>query len=298
MKNQFFPGPRVLIAAPVSDRHSHLLNKWIKHLEQLDYPNIDVCLVDNTKENDDYFNKIKTLKVKGRNVITWKHQWDSQKRHPLQMLADVREDIRKYFIEHKEYNFLFWLDQDIFIPKWGVQRLLSYNRDLVGFYVHVFPKGQHKPCVLKSGEVLLGGGLDYYTFSEIDAYKRFVAKYKAKKLTKEEKLLVPFLIKERFKPQLFETYWVGLGCLMCSRKVSEIVPFLTHPTLIWGEDLWYAAAVNDKGFRVFCDTTIRPEHFNCDWSAVIKKSPQVMNFYVAQGPVKSKEAVIIDRSKK
>ncbi|GAG57115.1 unnamed protein product, partial [marine sediment metagenome] len=44
--------PKVLIGAPTSDRHKHLLEDWIKSLDSFTYPNIDVLLVD-TSEKDD-----------------------------------------------------------------------------------------------------------------------------------------------------------------------------------------------------------------------------------------------------
>ena len=287
--------PRVLICAPTSDRHSHLIDEWIEHLENLTYTNFDVCLVDNSLKGNEYFKKLSKLKVQGRKVITWKHKWNTQDTNHLQMLAHVREDIRKYFLEN-DYTHLFVLDDDIFIPRNGLQTLLSYNKDQVGFYVHVFYKPNRRPCLLKSGEIELGKGLKYFTFAEIDAYKRFSKKFVKNTLSKEEKLLIPHVIKDLTNPNLFKTYGVNLGCLMIKKHVLEECQFRTHPTFIWGEDLWYFAEANAKHFDFWVDTNVRAVHKNTDWE-VINQSKKQMGFIVMSGPADSKNFELINRRK-
>jgi len=298
--------PRVLIAAPTSERHKHLIDDWLKSLEDLDYANIRVCLVDTTVEDPNftkaeentYFSHIKEKKVKGHEIISWRRPWDPKQERAIQMLAYVREDIRKFFIEHKEFDYLFWLDDDVFIPKDSIQRLLSYRKDLVGFYVHVYYKPKRRPCVFKSGEIILGKGLEYYTFSEILRYKRFVKALKSNKLTHEEKLLVPFLIRDKWHPNLFQPYAVNLGCCMCSRKVSEVVPFRTHPSFVMGEDLWWFSECNDKGFQFWCDCEVRPIHKNTPWKDVNDvelRTKGKTGIVIAHGPENAEGLLVIDR---
>ena len=274
--------PKVLIAAPTSERHSHILDEWIAHLNSLTYLNFDVCLVDNTLKTDRYFQKLKTVKVKDKPIITWRHEWDTTDWNHLQMLSHVREEIREYFLENN-YDYLFFLDDDIFIPEKGIQTLLSYNKEQVGFYVHVFYEPDTRPCLIKSGEVIMGKGLDYFSFEEVDAYKKFAKAYKNNKLTKKEKLLVPHIIKDPLNPNLFKTYAVNLGCLLIKKEVLEKCKFRTHDTFIWGEDLWYYAEANEKRFEFWVDTNVRAVHKNTDWE-IIKESPKQMGFSVMYGP--------------
>jgi len=288
--------PKVLLASPTSTRHSHLLAKWIKHLNSLTYSNFDVLLVDTTLNSRSYFKRLKKSKVHGKHIKVMRHLWDINKINPLQMLAHVREKIRQYFLK-EGYDYLFFLDDDIFIPKNGIERLLIYNKDHAGFYVHVFYKPNRVPCILKSGEIIIGKGLEYFKFSEILAYKRFIRRFKANKLTDEEKLLIPFLIKDNRFPQLFKTYAVNLGCLMIRRNVLEQCAFRTHPTFIWGEDLWYYAEANDKKFEFWCDCEVRARHENTNWS-IINKSPKQMGFWIVSGPVNAKSGDIIVRRKR
>lgn len=286
--------PKVLIACPTSDRHKHLLNEWIDSLNSLTYSNIDICLID-TSEKKDYYNLLKKKKLNGKPIKVLRHEWDVKKWHPVQMLAHAREKIRQYFLKNNTYDYLFWLDDDIFVPKNTIQRLLSHNKDHVGFYVHIFAKPHRKPCILKSGEIIMGKGLNYYSFVEIDAYKKFVKRFRRNELTNGEKHFIPFIIKDVWKPQLLKAYGVNLGCLMVKKKSVETIPFRTHDTFINGEDLWYFAEANDKHFEFWVDTDVRCKHKNTDWDGVIKKSGKKMDFFVVQGPAEAEEAVMIKR---
>ena len=285
--------PKVLIAAPVSSRHGHIIDEWLKHLDSLDYPNFDVCLIDNSQDKKKYFKELKSKKVKGKNIIVFHHKWTYKEHHPLQMLSHVREKIRLYSIE-KKYDYVLWLDDDIFIPKNGIQRLLSYNKDCVGFYVHVFQKPFRSPCVLKSGEIIMGKGLEYYSFSEINEYKKFVKKFKENNLTNPEKNLVSFIIKDLSKPYLIKCYSTGVGCLMIKRKVLEEVPFRTHPTFLMGEDIWYYNECNDKNFEFWCDLDVIAVHKNLNWTMILEKNKGYIQFFLAQGPLNATKAEFID----
>ena len=276
--------PKVLIGAPVSERHGHLLDKWTKHLNKLNYPNFDVCLVD-TSDKSDYTKKIKKIKIKDKGIITWRHKWDRKKApFVVNMLAHVREEIRQYFLDNN-YDYMLWLDDDIFLPTNGIQKLLSYNKDCVGFYVHIFPKGLRKPCVLKNGEIILGKGLQYYSFNEIKEYKKFVDKYKSGKLSKSEKMLISFLIKDPLRPYLFKPYALNMGLLMVSKEVMGDVVFRTHPKFIYGEDLWWFAEATDKKYEFWCDSSLRCKHENTSWDNIMKEEPKKKpGFFIAIGP--------------
>jgi cellulose synthase/poly-beta-1,6-N-acetylglucosamine synthase-like glycosyltransferase len=285
--------PKVLVSCPTSSRHKHLLDKWIKQLNSLTYNNFDVLLVDTTLENSKYFERLSKIKLKDKKLFIKRHEWDIKKTHPLQMLAHVREEIRTFFIENN-YDYLFFLDDDIFIPKDSIERLIIYNKDHAGFYTHVFYKPHRVPCVLKSGEIIMGKGLEYYSFAEISRYKQFVCDFQQGNLTHKERLLIPFLIKDKQYPNLFKVYAVNLGCLMIKRKVLEKCQFRTHPTFIWGEDLWYYSEANDKGFEFWCDSFVRVKHENTDWS-IIGQSPKQMAFWLVKGPIDATEGGIVVR---
>jgi len=283
--------PKVLIAAPTSKRHSHLLDDWIKQLDSFTYKNFDVLLVDTTKETD-YFKILKDKKVHKKPIKVLRMPWDP-KDHILRHLARVRDKIRQEFLKGN-YDNLFFLDTDIFIPQNSIQRLLSYFKDNVGFCVPIYNKINQKPCVLKSGEITFAKGLDIFSFEEINEYKKFVKKFKENKLTISEKNLVPFIIKDLTKPYLLKCYATGIGCLMIKRKVLEEVPFRTHPTFLMGEDYWYFNECNDKKFEFWCATEIIAIHKNLNWRMITEKNPEEIKFFLAQGPADATKAEFIE----
>jgi len=290
--------PKVLIAAPTSCRHAHLLDEWLAHLERLTYPNFDLLLVDTTPETDEYFELLKKKKIHKKHFKVLRREWNYKKDHVLQLLAYAREDIRRYFLKN-DYDFLFFCDDDIFVPKNAIQKLLSRNKDLVGFYVHIYDKKNRKPCVLKSGELIVSGkGENLFTFSEIDEYKKFVKKFKENKLSTEEKHLIDFLIKDKWKPDLVPVYAVGIGCLMIKKNVLEKVPFRTHPTFILGEDIWFFAECNEKGFTFWLDSSVRCKHKNTNWNMISQKGKvSLPKIYIAMGPSDAKKAVMVEDKK-
>jgi len=116
--------PKVIISCPTSNRHAHLLDKWIKHLDSLTYPNFEVLLVDTSQDKGAYFKRLKKLKVHNKPVKVIRFEWNPNKSHILQHLAWTREKIRVYALENN-FDYLFSLDDDIFVPKNSIQKLLS-----------------------------------------------------------------------------------------------------------------------------------------------------------------------------
>lgn len=289
--------PRVLICAPLSSRHSDVFRDWVGHLNKMSYPAFDVCVIDNTTDNGEFYESIKDLEVKGNKIISFRSPWKPEEEHSLRMLARVRNELREYFLA-QDYDYLFWLDTDIFIPTDGIERLLNYNKDNIGFYVHIFPEGMKQvPCLLKSGDIIMGKGLEFLSFDEINRYKQYVTDFRNGTLTEADKNLIPFLIKDIYRPQLLKMYGVNLGCLLVRRNVVEAVPMRSHPTFLMGEDIWYFAEANDKHFEFWCDTDIRAEHRNKPWNEVDAQNKSQFKMSLMYGPTDAKEAVMVDYGK-
>lgn len=253
---------KVLVAAPTSSRHSYVIDEWLSALAKQTHKNFDILLID-TSEKPEFFEK---LCRKGLRVL--RNPWDGEKNAIVQHLADVREQYRKIAVK-EGYDYLFNLDTDVILPKNGIEELISCDKDQVGYVVHVFPKGMYQPpCVFKGGKIVLNktdpekNGLEYYSWD-------WVSKYKG---------------------QLKKVYGTGLGVLLVKRKVFEEVQFRTHPSFVYGEDLWYYAEADDKGFEAWC-LVKRVVHKNAEWKSVVSRQKKNMQMYIAMGPPKAKEAV-------
>jgi len=265
--------PKVLVACPTSSRHKHLLDEWVESLNSLTYPNFEVCLVDTSQDNGEYFKELQKIKIGDKKVRVFRKPWDDKKRHILQHLADCRNWIREYFLKGS-FSHLFFLDSDIMFtntPKNIIQRLLSHNKDCVGYYVPIYEKPNQKPCVFKSGNLICGKGLDLFSWDEMKAYEDFVNRFRDNRLTESEKDLSKFIIQDIHKPYLLKVYAVGIGCCIINKEVLVNVPFRTHDKIILGEDIWFFSECEDKGFEFWVDTDIHPDHKHTDWKLINEK---------------------------
>ena len=78
----------------------------------------------------------------------------------------------------------------------------------------------------------------------------------------------------------------------------EAIQFRSHPSFVYGEDLWFFKEATEKGFEFYCDTDIRPRHENTEWGSVLKKSRSDSNISLAMIPDKFKGIDIIKRNRK
>jgi len=254
----------VLVAAPSSDRHFPVINKYLKALERQTYKDFDILIVDNSK--DPAYSKY--LARKGVEVI--RAEWDSNKEHILTYLARAREIYRKYALENG-YKYIMHLDTDIILPEDGLERLINFNKDNVGYVVHVYHGKYKTPCVFREGGFKLNqpnprnNGLQYYSWSWY----------------------------YRNRGKLKRVYATALGCLLSKRKVFKEVPFRSHPTFIYGEDLWFHEEANQKGFEFWCCVERIP-HLNTIWDPIIETSKNKGSIiYFAFGHEEARNVVMV-----
>ena len=255
---------KVLIAAPTSERHDYVFEEWLEAINNQSYKNFDVLVV-YTGTDDKY---ARYLQSKG--IIVLFDAWDSSKNVIVQHLAHSREMYRLYAVENN-YDYIFHVDTDTILPVNAIEELMAFNVDQVGYVVQVYPKEQYQPpCVFSSGEINMNqgdkNGLNYYSWS-------WVYKYKG---------------------QLRKVYASALGVLLVKRRVFENVHFRTHPTFINGEDLWYYAEADEKGYEAYCYVKRIP-HKNCSWNNVCaQEKGKAMKMFIAHGPEDAKEAVMVN----
>lgn len=259
---------KIIVCAPTSDRHEYVFDEWKQALDKQTYKNFDILITD-TSDKIDYFYK---LKKKYPDIRLFRNRWNPKKRDIIQHLADVREQYRQIAIK-ENYDYIFHLDTDTIIPENGIEKLISFDKDQVGYIVHVFPKkvSYKPPCVFKEGGLKLNqekerdNGLQYYSWSWV--YKN--------------------------KGKLKKVHATALGVLLVKRKVFKEVAFRTHPTFIYGEDLWYFAEANAKGFEFWCYVK-RVPHKNAEWSMVMTKRKTRMSLFFAFGRTDATNAKFVN----
>lgn len=226
--------PRVLVGAPTSEGHRYIIDKYLRRIKNLTYSNYDLLLVDNS-EGDEFVRYLAKKKIK---VIKALHY-----RNLLERITASRNVIINYMLQNN-YDYLMSIDTDVIPPKDVIEKLLKRKKDLVGFLTHMGFKLK-KPAVLKNGYILKDKywGLHAYTWAEI------------KKM-----------------PDFTKVYGTSVACLLISRKVFESgVRFRYTPYFGVGEDIWFFAECNQKGFEFWLDKSVRVKHYNKDRSKIYGK---------------------------
>lgn len=247
---------KVLIATPTSKRHEYCIDEFLDRLRNQTHP-VHLLLYDNTLDRGGYFKRLQD-KTSEPWIKVKRYEWKPKLLAPVQMLAYVKEDMRKYFLTNG-FTHYFDLASDMFLKENDVKRLLEHDRDVVGAVTHIFFGKDKMPAIIKwrgsvkkSGFISNEGGLDLMPWKEVD------------------------------KLHGLHRVW-GANPALIKRKVLKKCHFRTHPTLIMGEDLWFFTEVNEKGFEWWCDTDLKVEHRNIDWSGI--PNPHSMSIFFAMQPL-------------
>jgi len=205
--------PKVLIGAPCSIAHDYIIDRYLDNVKKFTYPNFDLVLVDTSPEVWDKLNSVKTLRLEPFKNI-------------FETLAKARNMLIDYMLKG-DYDYFFMLDTDTIPPVDSIERLMSYDKDLVGFLNYCGRAGKKRPIVLNSGHFVHNGkrGLDWMRIDDVD---------KIKELTK--------------------VWATSVGSLLVKRKVFEAgVKFRNAPLLSVGEDIWFMIGANSAGFEFWLD---------------------------------------------
>ena len=149
----------------------------------------------------------------------------------VEKILNGRSYLREYALKNG-YDYLFFVDGDVMVPKQPLELLLNLNADIMcGVFLSAFvidEKTVIAPVIFKD---LGNGECQLYTY---------------------EGAVVP---------QILEIGAASLGCTLLSRKVLEAVPFRTlGNSKTGGEDMAFFVDARAKGFKAFAHTGIKCLH--------------------------------------
>lgn len=223
--------PRILLGIVTYDGHQYCLDAFAASVSALigysaSFADIDTIAVD-TSDNDGYSS---ALRDKGFNAV-----WLGKgRRTRIQKILDGRNLVRDAFLKHG-YDALFFLDSDVIVQPDYLERLLSHGKDVVmGVYLNntLVHGEQHVMPVV---------------------YVVHDAASKALRQLRHDEVI---------DDQLIEAAAGGLGCVLIRKKAMEaVLPFHTlSKSSTGGEDAAFYKDVIEKGFAVFCDTSVKCLH--------------------------------------
>ncbi len=179
--------PKVLIGAPISEDYDYCLNDLLAGINSLDYPNFDVLLVDNSKD-ETFFNKLKNMNLNIKRIQYYKEARDR--------MVVSRNLLREHALSNG-YEYLLSLDADIVLNKDTLSNLVSYKKPLltaIYFRILIGKDGRKNmlPMIFKRDE----------------KDPNFIKAMK----------YVP-------KPGLLSVDMCGLGCILIHKSVLEKIKF-------------------------------------------------------------------------
>ncbi len=229
--------PKILVGCPTYDGMEYCMESYVRHVQHLSYPNYDILLVDNSK-NDAYKKK---LEKHGINVI--KDAWQEK---PIERVISSRNILRQYAIDSK-YDYLLMLEQDVIPPQQVIQMLLRHNKPVVsGIYFKPFTlniKFQNKVVRRKELRPLLyapvPGQPDKLHFcTKKDVSGNYLVKAAAS----------------------------GLGCMLIHKDIFSQIPFRSDGTAY--DDMFFCQDLRSRNIPLYADTSVKCRHL------ILKKPKQ------------------------
>ena len=212
---------KILIGCITYDGQKHCLESFLKALSETGKR--DVIFVDNSMK-DDYS---ELLRSKGFKVIRDKPKEENR----IDRIISGRNIIREYFLK-SDYDYLFFLDTDVLIPKDTFQQLLKCETDIA---------------------------TGVYLCNQDIRNKRMIAPV-IYKIRGPDTVQVA-TIKEMIPERIFEIAVCGLGSALIKRKVLEKVPFRQFTDLNEvQDDVAFCVDSRKAGFKIKVNTAVKCDH--------------------------------------
>lgn len=243
---------RVLVGTLFSNVKDYCIRDWFKNVCQFTYRNFDLYAVDNSADKKyhkkifNYFISRKKPDFKISVVRTPRISKESEI-----FMAFSAKALRDYFLRN-QYDYLFYLECDIFPPLDIIERLLAYKLPIISGMYFIGKKADSYPMINRVNE---------YDYGSIfhSANDNF--------------LNVFYQIKDvwEYKP----VFNCGIGCSLIHRSIIERIPFREgsgitqslHHDSAFAEDL-YRNNIQNLFVPIVC------RHENQDWKVqkqMIKK---------------------------
>lgn len=261
--------PKVLVCRLVTNRKNYCIKDCIDSSLGLTYPNCDVIHFDNS--SDEFMKE--SLEAAGLNVIKTEHfekkngdyiyneegttEKEKSKRKTLPIREMMARDMNmaRDIVLGKDYDFMLILEMDMIPHPDIIEKLLSYNRDVMSaFYWLDFKDMWHE------GRAGWWTPVNYYHF-----------KRTAKTGEPIQNIIFQPSPKDFYFPSGIREYaHAGFGCTLVSRRVLEKVKFRYDPRQVAQLDAYFCMDAIKYGFIPTMDTGLICGHNHEDWELGVK----------------------------
>jgi len=160
---------------------------------------------------------------------------------------------RNYLAKILDRDWLFFMDSDQTFPDGALQRLLSWNLDIVSGVV--FQRGG-KPIPMIYKYAFEKDKGNYYT-PMVKEIKEYLDMQKAELNEKEQAICLP-------PYGVLEVDGVSAGCLLINHRVFDELeePYFKVTGESFGEDFYFCRKAQAAGFKIYADPSVMCGHFS------------------------------------
>ena len=229
--------PKVLIGVVTYVGKDYIFDEFWKNIQNLDYDNYDVVVVDNTKGKK-YYSKLKRRGIPVHHVNRGANSRMAQDRSLNKITSIMLKGDYEYFLS---------IESDLLPPSDIIQRLMAHDKDVVGCMYNIgyvdSASQPPRPCLFTMNKEEINGKA-------------------TRNLTADEGFSL-------FGRGVIRIHGCGLGTTLIRRSIVEEVPFryTTENDRVHSDAVFYGDLHNKK-IQAFVDTDIIIPHFNSDWNLV------------------------------
>lgn len=228
--------PIIMIGAPIQNREE-IMNDYLNHIYTLNYPKDRIKLAffinnstDKTYElvkefTDLHSHEYNETIVWKKKVLKGKLDDQTRFRRDFVLFSIVRNTFLKRILR-TDFDYLYSIDSDILVPPDSLTLLLGHDKDIIS-------------ALIENGEFKGDMYYNVYQQKAEDVYHVFLTDW----------------LNQQTEP--FEVDVTG-ACYLINRKVLDAG--VKYSYYHQGEDGGFCRSAQDKGFKLYCDPTIRPVH--------------------------------------
>jgi len=224
--------PKILVGTPTSKYKDYCADEFIYQLKNLNYPNYDVLIVDNSADSL-YHNKF--IKA-GINCI-----YEAPNgREAREYMTACNNIVRQYAIDNN-YDYILSLESDVFVHKYIIWQLLFHNKPVVGITYFLFDHERNIAMTMKH-EVLN----DFISIRLCNNNEVFMD----------------------FNGNLVQFTGMGIGCTLIHKSIFSKITFRVDKNKVGHADSFFYQDLMMQDIPVFIDTSYVATHRNSDWTAI------------------------------
>lgn len=234
--------PKILIAAPTSDKKDYCFDEWADNVLSFTYPNSTILLVDNS-HNEEYYYKILD---KGISCLHVKPEGNA-----VNYITDCQNIIRHYAIEGG-YDYLFSLESDVIPRSDIIIQLLHHRKRVVSAPYFVKYKGGD-PSICMTDPLVQHFGKYSYMHTQMVGTQKGMS---------------------RLTGELIKVFGCGIGCSLIHVDVLRQIEFRSEigsnerrmDRSVFSDSLFYLDCAKAK-IPVYLETSMLVTHKYSGWDA-------------------------------